>query len=138
MLRKPGWLVMGAVTLFGLTLMANEKPSEAYSKAMKDINAANMGLRAAVTAKDYDGVAKQAAAFKTSFDVVEQFWTAKKADDAIGAAKAGVKAATDLGAAAGAKNDEGIAAAQRALGGTCMGCHTAHRERLADGTYEIK
>ena len=63
-MRKPGWLVMGAVALFGLTLMANEKPSEAYSNAMKAINAANMGLRAAVTAKDYDGVAKQATAIK--------------------------------------------------------------------------
>jgi mono/diheme cytochrome c family protein len=137
-MRKPGWLVMGAVALFGLTLMANEKPSEAYSKAMKDINAGVMGLRAAVTAKDYDGIAKQATTVKTSFDVVEQFWTAKKTDDAIAAAKAGAKAATDLAAAATAKNDEGIAAAQRALGGTCMGCHTAHRERLADGTFEIK
>ena len=118
--------------------MANEKPSEAYSNAMKAINAANMGLRAAVTAKDYDGVAKQATAIKASFDVVDQFWTAKKVDDATAAAKAGAKAATDLGAAATAKNDEGIAAAQRALGATCMGCHTAHRERLADGTFEIK
>ena len=137
-MRKPGWLVLGAVALFGLTLVANEKPSEAYSKAMKDINAANMGLRAAVTAKDYDGIAKHAATIKASFDVVDQFWTAKKADDAIAAAKAGVKGATDLAAAATAKNDEGIAAAQRALGATCMGCHTARRERLADGSFEIK
>ena len=137
-MRTPDWSVVGAAALFGLTVLANEKPPEVYSKAMKDINAANLGLRAAVTAKDYDGVARQAAAFKAGFGVAEQFWTAKRTDDAIAAARAGAKAATDLQAAAVAKNDEGIAAAQRALGSTCMGCHSAHRERLPDGTFEIK
>jgi cytochrome c556 len=137
-MRKSGWLAMTVVALCGLTMIANEKPPEAYSNAMKAVQAANTSLRGNVTAKNYDGIAKDAASLKTAFSTVEQWWTAKKVDDAIAGAKAAVKGATDLEAAATAKNDEGIAAAQRAIGGTCMGCHTAHRERLADGTFEIK
>jgi cytochrome c556 len=137
-MRNSGWLVLGAVMLLGLSVAANEKPSAAYSQAMKDIQSAQGAMRTAVTAKDYDAIAKAAATFKASFDTAEAFWTAKKADDAIAASKAGVKGATDLAAAAAAKNDEGIAAAQRAVGATCAGCHMAHRERLADGTFEIK
>ena len=137
-MRNSGLLALGVAALLGMTLLANEKPSEAYSKAMKDIQATQMALRTAVTAKDYDAIGKGAATIKASFATAETFWTAKKVDDAIAASKAGGKAATDLAAAATAKNDEGIAAATRALTMTCAGCHMAHRERLADGTFEIK
>src|SRR5437870_1452268 len=134
-MRNSGWLAIGVAALLSIAVMANEKPSEAYSKAMKDIQAAQMGLNAAVTAKDYDTVAKHAATLKASFTAAETFWTAKKDDAAITAAKAGGKGAADLDVAAKAKNDEGIAAARRAIMGTCAGCHMAHRERLADGTF---
>ena len=137
-MRKSGVLVGVALAVFALTLAANEKPSDAFKKAMTDINTGQMGLRAAVTAKDYDAIAKHAATFKAGFAVTEQYFTTKKVDDAVTAAKAGGKAATDLATAATGKNDEAVAAAQRALGTTCAGCHTAHRERLPDGTYEIK
>jgi cytochrome c556 len=137
-MRNQSWLVLGAVALLGLSVMANEKPSAAYAQAMKDMQGALTGMRTAVPAKEYDAIAKHAATFKSGFEAAQQFWTEKKADDAIAAAQAGVKAATDLASAAAAKNDEGIAAAQRAVGATCGGCHMAHRERLADGTFEIK
>jgi cytochrome c556 len=137
-MRKVCWVVLVAVALFGLTLVASEKPSDAYVKAMKDVQAAQMGLGAAVTAKDYDAVARYAATFRASFAVSEAFWSARKVDDAIAASKAASKGATDLERAAKAKDDEGIAAARRAVGGTCAGCHMAHRARLADGTFEIK
>ena len=137
-MRNSSWLAIGAVAVLGLTLVANEKPSDAYAKAMKDIGAAQMGLRAAVTAKDYDTIAKHATTIRASLTSVEPFWTAKRADDAIAAIKAGVTAATDLETAAKGKNDEGIAAANRAVNGACGSCHTPHRERLAYGTFEIE
>ena len=72
------------------------------------------------------------------FADIEKFWTPRKTEDAIGFAKAGAKGAAELETAAKAKNEEGVAAAARAVNGTCMGCHTAHRERLPDGSSEIK
>ena len=127
-----------AAVIVGLTVMANEKPSESYQKAMKDLGAANGAMRGNVTAKNYAEIEKNAATFKASFTVAEAFWTGKKADDAIKLSKDGLKGAEDLDVAAKAKNDDGIAAAQRGIGGTCRGCHMAHREQLPDMSYEIK
>jgi cytochrome c556 len=136
-MRTYVWLALGLVSVGGL-IRAAEKPPEVHVNAMKANGAAQMSLRGNVTARNYDGIVKDAATLKASLTTTEQWWTARKADDAIAAARAGLKAATDLESAAQAKNDEGIANAQRALQGACMSCHQAHRERLPDGTYEIK
>ena len=121
-----------------LTVLANEKPPESHVKLMKDTNAASTELRGHVQAKDYDAIAADAATLKPLFAEIEKFWTGRKADDAIGFAKTGAKSVADLETAAKAKNEEGVSAAARAVNGTCLGCHTAHRERLPDGTSEIK
>ena len=123
---------------FSLTAIANEKPSPDFQNVMKSNAATNMALKGHVSAKDYDAIAADAATFKANYSKIEAFWTAKKADDAIALAKAGAKGAADLEIAAKAKNDEGIAAATTAIGGTCAGCHKQHREQLPDKTYEIK
>ena len=107
---------------------------------MKDLGAANQSLRNNVTAKDYDAIAKDAATFKASFAVARRhFGPAKQVDDAMKLAQdMARKAAADLETAAKAKSEEGVAAAQRAVGATCAACHMAHRERLQDGTFEIE
>jgi len=121
-----------------ITVMAGEKPPESYVKLMKDTNTAGQGLRGHVQAKDYDAIATDAATLKKLFADNETFWTARKVDDAAAFARTGSKGAEALEMAAKAKNDEGIAAASKDVNGTCQGCHTAHRERLPDGTSEIK
>jgi cytochrome c556 len=131
-------LVVAAGVLAAITIRAAEKPPEAHVKLMKDTNTTAAALRGHVQAKDYDAIAGDATTLKTAFADIEKFWTARKVDDAIGFAKTGAKSAADLEAAAKAKNEEGVAAAARALNGTCLGCHAAHRERLPDGTSEIK
>jgi cytochrome c556 len=127
-----------AAVVVGFTAMANEKPSPEYQTAMKNMGAANAGLRGDVTNKDYAAIEKHAATFKASFTVADAYWTGKKTEDAMKLAKDGLKGAADLDTAAKAKNDEGIAMAQRGIGATCRGCHMAHREQLPDMTYEIK
>ncbi|HEY7290742.1 MAG TPA: hypothetical protein VH583_12975 [Vicinamibacterales bacterium] len=119
-------------------IMAGEKPPESYVKLMKDTNTSAQALRGHVQAKDYDAIATDAASLKKLFDETEAFWSARKVDDAVGFSKTGSKAAADLESAAKAKSEEGVATAARALNGTCLGCHTAHRERLPDGSSEIK
>jgi len=133
-----GWLTLGAAAIFGVVVMAGEKAPDSYVKNMKDTNAAAQSLRKTVEAKDYEAVAKDAATLKTLFSNTEEFWTKRNAEDAVTTAKAGIKAATDLEAAAKAKNEAGVADAAKALQGTCKTCHDAHRERLPDGTSEIK
>ncbi len=133
-----GWLTIGAAVVFGVAVMAGEKAPDEYVKNMKDTNAAAQSLRKNVEAKDYEAVSKDAATLKTLFSTTEDFWTKRNAEDAVTAAKAGVKAATDLEAAAKAKNEAGVTDAAKTLQGTCKTCHDAHRERLPDGTSEIK
>jgi cytochrome c556 len=105
---------------------------------MKETNAAAQSLRKNVEAKNYDAIAKDADTLKGLFSSTEEFWTKRNTEDAVAAAKAGVKAATDLETAAKAKNEAGVADAAKAVNGTCKTCHDAHRERLPDGTSEIK
>ena len=138
--NRSGWAVLCAAGVLGLCVVtaAREKAPEEYMKAMKDINAANGALRKDVMAKDYDAIAKDAAALKAPLEAGAKFWAAKKVDDATKWANDDLKAAADLEAAAKAKNDDGIAAASKAIGGSCTTCHTAHRTKNADGTYEIK
>jgi hypothetical protein len=55
-----------------MTLMANEKPPEAYANAMKAVQAADEPARQR-QAKNYDGIAKDAGSLKTAFTTVEQW-----------------------------------------------------------------
>ena len=140
MRRTFGLSLLTMAIAFGLTALANEKPTTEFQNIMKSNAATNgaMGLRAHITAKDYDAIAKDAATFKENFSKIEAFWTQKKVDDAVKLAKTGHEGAEDLEKAAKAKDDAGIMAAQMKIGGTCGGCHMAHREQLPDKTFEIK
>jgi hypothetical protein len=146
--------VLAAVTglLVGWPVAGNEKASEAYQKAEKDLNVANNSMRNNVKNIDYTGLEKDALAFKASFAVMLDYWQDKKADDAVKYVQDGVKGAEALEAAAKTMNYNGVLAAQNAIAGSngvafvgetalpgvCVGCHMAHRQRLPDGTYEIK
>ncbi len=138
MLAKSGLVALCATAVFGLTVIASEKPPESYVKNMKDTNAAARSLKDNVDGKNWNGAAADAAKLKTLFQETQSFWEKKGASDAVTAAKNGVSAATDLETAAKAGNESGVVAAQKALNGTCKSCHDAHRERLPDGSSEIK
>jgi hypothetical protein len=62
----------------------------------------------------------------------------RKAEDAIKVAGAGSKAADDLLMAIKDKDYDAVTVAAAAIAATCAGCHSPHRERLPDGSYEIK
>ena len=140
MRRTFGLSLLTMAIAFGLTALANEKPTMEFQTIMRSNAATNgaMGLRAHIAAKDYDAIAKDAATFKENFSKIEAFWTQKKVDDAAKLAKAGHEAAEDLEKAAKGKDDAAIMTAQMKIGATCAGCHMAHREQLPDKTFEIK
>ena len=72
-------------------------------------------------------VATEAKSMEESFAKIEDYWTKKGAADATGFAKQAVAASADI-AKAGAEGDFAAAStAMMALGGTCGGCHMAHR-----------
>ena len=118
---------------------AQKKISEEdYSKVMKEIGPLVQTLRKNVEAGNTADAAKDAARLEMLFKDGVSFWEARKTADAIAAAKTAVTAAGNAAKAAAANNMTALAEATKVLGGTCMGCHNAHRERLPDGTYRIK
>jgi hypothetical protein len=135
---KSGWLALGAAAMCAAVVMASEKPPEAYVKNMKDTAAASRSLKENVEAKNWDATAKDAAKLKELFQNTQDFWAKRNAQDAIDEAKKGETAAADLEKAAMAKNESQVMEAQKNLNMTCKTCHDAHRERMPDGTSEIK
>lgn len=134
-----------AVAWAGLALRASEKPTEAYQQLMKDLSAANSALRTDVGAiekagayPDYNPIEKDAATLKAAFEATAKFWSEKKVDDAMKIAEGGMKHAEALEAARKAKDYDALMTAAVEIGKTCGACHTAHREKTADGSYEIK
>ena len=96
-------------------------------------------LRDLFRAKDYEGLSKGSAEIRSNYEKLVGFWSEKKADDAVALAKAGLKAAADMQAAARTKSDKAIAEAQTALERTCRDCHTAHRVlMLTDTSFQIR
>lgn len=123
----------------GVAVSANEKPTPEFQQAMKDNGATMQKLAKDADAKDYTALAADAAALKAAFmGPIGKFFTEKKMDAALTKCKEAYAASDSLEKAAKEKNDTAIADARKAVQGSCGGCHTAHRERLADGTFEVK
>jgi len=137
MMKAGAFVTGGFMGMFAVGVMTAEKPSDQYSKAMKDIDAAMQSLNKAIQAEDFDTVSKNAASMVDAFPVVEKYW-AGKAQDAATLVQKAEKVAADLGVAAGLKSGEGVAYSAKELTDICMQCHTAHRNRLPDGSFEIK
>ena len=152
MYRRVAALAVFVGLVVAIPMRASEKAPEAYQKAEKDLNAANNSMRNNVKSINYEGLEKDAESFKASFNVMLAYWQEKKMEDAVKYVQDGVKGADDLTAAAKAMNYNGVLAAQNAIAGSngvafvgdtalpgvCVGCHLAHRQRLPDGTFEVK
>lgn len=127
------------------SVRAEEKPTEAYVKAMKDLGATNQALRGEVKTiegagayPDFTPVEKHVVALRAAFNTTLAYWNEKKTDDAIKATQVALKAVDDLEKAAKDKSYDGLVAASTAIGASCGACHKAHRVQAEDGTYEIK
>lgn len=135
-----------AAAALTLTLHADEKPTEAYQKAMHDIGDAMQKVRTAgkeieesgAGAQDYMPFEGATATMKTAFATALVFWQDKKEDDAIRLAQDAIKHAGDLQAAAKERDYRQVLDAMLELNQTCTSCHAAHRVRLPDGTLGIK
>jgi cytochrome c556 len=134
---------MCALSVFAV--LADEKPSEAYQKAMKDLSATNQALRAEVKTieaagayPDYTQVDKHVSVLRAALKTTLAYWSEKKVDDAITVTQAGLKGVDDLEKAAKEKSYDSLVAASGAIAATCASCHKTHRVQTPEGMYEIK
>ncbi len=131
-------LTMGFTLLLTLMVGAAEKPSPEYVKAMKDLSGVMQALDHPGAAEDFALGERSAATAKQALAIIRKYWDAKVTTDAVKLADVGIKAAIDLGVAASLSSAEGVEVAVKDLGATCTACHKAHRDKLADGSFEIK
>jgi cytochrome c556 len=115
-------------------LLAQAKTDEDYDKLMKGVGAANGAMRKAA---DPDAVAAESKKLEALFKDAAAFWTARSNKEAAEWATTAMNHAMAISKAAGAKNVEEIAAAQKQLGGMCQTCHAKYREKTETG-YAIK
>jgi cytochrome c556 len=131
-------LVMGvaAMVAFGVSaaLRAQAKTDEDYDKLMKSVGAANGAMR---KAPDPDAVAAESKKLEGLFKEVAAFWSARGNKEAATWATEAMNHAAAISKAAGAKDAEGIGAAQKELGLRCQTCHGKYREKTETG-YAIR
>lgn len=127
-------IVTTALTLAAVVCWGQD---DAYKTWMKTIGATSASLRKNVTAKAGPEAAADAEKLAGTFQEVESYWAKSNTSDAENAAKSGREAAMDLASAAKAGNWEQASTDVKTITGTCGTCHSAHRERGADG-FKIK
>ena len=147
MLRGSLYAVAGAaLVVVTLSAQSNDKPSEAFIKAMRDNGDATRTIRVAskefeesgAGAQDFDPFEKSAATMKASFTTTLAYFQTQKVDGAVALSEKALKHVAALEAGAKERDYRLVLEASTALNETCAACHTAHRVRLEDGTYEIK
>jgi mono/diheme cytochrome c family protein len=122
-------LTFAGVMLAAAICTAAEKPSAEHVKLMKDLGAANGAIR-----KGAD-VAANAAKMQETMKAVTKYWASKSeaAKKACDDGNAGVAAILKAG-----EDKAALAAGMKMVGGSCKGCHDAHREKVSDTEYLIK
>jgi cytochrome c556 len=120
-----------------VTVVAQDDNAE-YHGWMKSAGATAGSLRKNLEAKNADAAAADAKKLQEIFGHVHSYWSDKHIDDAT---KFAMDAGTGFGevakqAAAGKFED--ASATLKTTSANCGGCHTAHREKSADGTWKIK
>ncbi len=129
---------VGALGSRPVTGQAGAPTVEEHETVMTEIRPAFRALRTSLEGQDAEDVAKQAGTIAKLLVTVEAFWTARKAEDAIGFVQTAREAASSIETAAQGKDLAAAGDGAKALGGQCGSCHDVYREELPDGTYVLK
>ncbi|MEO8663673.1 MAG: hypothetical protein ABI693_34775 [Bryobacteraceae bacterium] len=128
-------ILFGCLLSAGSLLMAQDDAP--LRDAMKKIGPATGALGKKIAAKDATAAA-DAEKLAMWFHEVHGFWEARKAPDAVEFAKTAAEQFGEVGKLAAAGSWDEAAATQKKIGASCMGCHTAHREKAPDGSWKTK
>lgn len=131
-------LVLLFATFAAFAAVPQPLDEQAFTAAMKTMLPTQGSLRKNIEAKNADGAKADAAKLEAIFKTSEEFWTERKADDAVEWSKQGKAGAAEIGKLAGAGEWDKIPDAQKKVGSTCSACHTAHREGSRESGYKIK
>jgi hypothetical protein len=109
-----------------------------YATHMKEVGQLNGVLNKSIKGGMADEASKAAARMEVLFKNVHAYWMGKKIDDATTAAQTAVTSLQAIQKATAANDMAAAETARATLAGTCMTCHTAHREKLPEGGFRMK
>ncbi len=118
--------------------LAQTPEEQEYQKWMRTVNATMGSLRTNIKDQSADAAAKDAAVLVDIFKKSEKFWAGRKKDNAVEWSKQAAAAASEVEAAAKAKEFAKAGAAAGKLYPFCASCHGVYREKLPDGTYRFR
>jgi cytochrome c556 len=122
----------------GVSAIGWAQDDEALKGWMKATAGAVGSIKKNLEAKSNDAVVTDAKKLEGLFANGAEYWTKKNVNDAAGWSKEAQTAAGKVAIAAAAGDTDGATAALKGVTGSCKGCHEAHRDKLADGSYKIK
>ena len=109
-----------------------------YQDWMKTTGATAGSLRKNLEAKNGEAAASDAKKLQEMFTKVHDFWMNKKVDGAMKFAMDAQSGFKEVGQLATAGKFDEAAATLKTTMATCGGCHSAYREKAADGSWKIK
>ncbi len=105
---------------------------------MKQVSPSFTALRQSLDSSTTNTALEKAKELKGNFGDVQAFFTKRGTTDAVGWATEAQKLVDTIGMAAAAGKWDDAKTAATTLNGLCGQCHTAHRERMEDGTFRVK
>jgi hypothetical protein len=124
------------VIALGVTALGQDESD--YQKWMKTVGGTAGSLRKNLEARNGDAAAADAKKLADVFSQVHDFWHKKSVDDAMRFAMDARDGFREVAEQASAgKIDDASVSLKKAMA-NCAGCHTAHREKGADGSFKLK
>ena len=126
------------VCLVCLAAVAWAQDESDYQKWMKQVGPTVASLNKNLAAKSGDAAAADAKTLAGIFDQVHGYWQKKGVDDAEKFSADAQSNFKQIGDLAAAGNFDDASALVKKNQANCGGCHMAHREKEADGTFKMK
>lgn len=144
-------LFLAAAALVGTATIAAQAPQPTggmtmkrtwtdadYDKIMKEVGATFGMLRKSAEGQNQEMAEQAADRLEDLFEDVEDFWDARKVDDAEDWADDAQDHADEIEDAIQAKDYAKAAEHAKQLQGVCATCHTKYRDKGPDGQFRIK
>ena len=129
-----GTLLVGAA----MWAQADKTDFPEYQGWMKSNAATVAELNRNLTAKDGDASHTNVRKLQENLAMVMAYWQARNIPDAVRFALDGTYGLAQVDVLINQGKFDDAAAALKTAQGACAGCHMAHREKAADGSFQIK
>jgi cytochrome c556 len=121
-----------------LAVVAWSRDEGEYQKWMQTAGATVGSLQKNLKAKNGEAAAADAHKLHMVFDEVHGFWEKKNVDDGMKFAMGARDGFHKIAEQASAGQFDEASATFKETTANCGGCHSAHREKAADGSFKIK